>query len=99
MAAKDERPFEPTFRERSDWFRCAICGRTFGGAEGLRSHRRFNRCTGARLPPDTDLDGSSLPGDLGLELDPLDDPKLTGDELRRAVTRRLRHLAGLPEAP
>ncbi len=98
--SKGARPLErSTLLPRADWLRCAGCGATFGTRGGLRSHRRYGRCPGLRLPAGTDLGGSSLPGDLGLESDPLDDPNLRGDALRRAVTRRLRYLAGPPEEP
>lgn len=75
---------------------CRYCGRRFPTAKGRRRHER--RAHERTVPPGTDIDGSSIPGDLGLA-DPLDDPNLKGDALRMAVNLRLRHLAGLPEAP
>jgi hypothetical protein len=52
VRSKDSRPFEPTLLRRVDWHRCTSCRETFGTAEGLRSHRRFGRCSGRGDPLD-----------------------------------------------
>jgi hypothetical protein len=74
---------------------CRYCGRRFSDALGRRRHeRRTHELQPSRA---VDLDGGSIPGDLGL--DSLDDPRLSGAELRAATHRRLRRLTGMPEEP
>ena len=76
---------------------CRSCGRCFPTAKGRRRHER--RTHERSVPANTDLAGLRLPGNAGETPDPLDSPDLKGAELRSAVRRRLRYLAGHPEEP
>ena len=79
---KGPRPFE--LLPRDCWHACPACGAHFGSSEGLRSHRRFGRCS-----------EQIQARDAGSNPDPVDEHGICEDELRRRVRRRLRALAAL----